>query len=224
MAMERLTSVPVSAERRFCAGCGGAFVPRSFSQRYCEARCRDLAYGLDPDRKRPPFTHSCSRCSEPFVSRRRDARYCSAACRKGALRERQETARGRDGIDDGYATALRGDPCSYCGGPGGGADHIVPLAAGGADDLENLTGACSKCNSSKRDRPLLTWMFARVAPRREHCPICGSSLAARRSDAQTCSPRCRRELWRLRAILAGNGPFESIEALWERRAKAAQAG
>jgi 5-methylcytosine-specific restriction endonuclease McrA len=156
IAMERLTSVPVSTGHRLCAGCGEAFAPRSPSQRYCEARCRDLAYGLDPNRGRPPFATSCSRCSRPFTSRRRDARYCSAACRKGALRERQETARGWVGLDDGYTTALRSDPCSYCGGPGGGADHIIPLAAGGADDLENLTGACSKCNSSKRDRSLLS--------------------------------------------------------------------
>lgn len=31
-----------------------------------------------------------------------------------------------------WAPVLRRDPCSYCGGPGGTVDHIVPQAAGAA--------------------------------------------------------------------------------------------
>jgi hypothetical protein len=33
-------------------------------------------------------------------------------------------------------------------------DHILPVSAGGPDDLENLTTACSDCNAGKSNRPL----------------------------------------------------------------------
>lgn len=44
------------------------------------------------------------------------------------------------------------------------------------------------------------------------CPVCGTSLAGRRSDAVTCGASCRRELSRLRAILRGSDtePYESV--------------
>jgi len=54
-----------------------------------------------------------------------------------------------------YIEALRRDPCAYCGGPGGTLDHIVPTARGGADEWQNLTGACGYCNSQKAHTPLL---------------------------------------------------------------------
>lgn len=48
--------------------------------------------------------------------------------------------------------------CTYCGKHPPDvlleADHIVPRAAGGSDDIENLTTACSECNSGKSDRLL----------------------------------------------------------------------
>ena len=59
------------------------------------------------------------------------------------------------------------------------------------------------------------------------CPVCGSSLVGRRSDSVTCSPACRREASRLRAVLAGrgDGPYVAVDQLLgraRRRAKAAQ--
>lgn len=35
-------------------------------------------------------------------------------------------------------------------------DHVVPLARGGAHAADNVVPACSQCNSSKRDRSLLS--------------------------------------------------------------------
>jgi predicted nucleic acid-binding Zn ribbon protein len=229
VASERLTTVLPQCHQRLCvdtpsrcATCGSAFVSRSSSQRYCGERCRDVAYGLNPDRPRPPYERACANCSKAFTSQRSDGRYCSASCRKAVLRDRQHNVRERAERDDGHEALLRCDPCAYCGGPGGGVDHIDSLAGGGLDDLENLTGACVACNSSKRDRPLLVWLLARRAPRRAHCPVCGSSLAGRRSDARTCSDECRRQMWRVKAILEGNGPLPSLDALWQRRAKVLQ--
>lgn len=58
-----------------------------------------------------------------------------------------------------YAIALRGDPCSYCGGPGGCADHVEPLARGGEHAVSNLTAACRRCNARKHVRPLLHFLL-----------------------------------------------------------------
>ena len=43
--------------------------------------------------------------------------------------------------------------CTYCGAPAPEVrlhvDHIVPVAAGGTDELENLVTACADCNQGK---------------------------------------------------------------------------
>jgi 5-methylcytosine-specific restriction endonuclease McrA len=62
-----------------------------------------------------------------------------------------------------YAQLVRRDPCSYCGAPGGQADHIEPVSLGGENLWENLTGACVMCNRTKKTRTLLTFMLERVA-------------------------------------------------------------
>jgi len=40
-------------------------------------------------------------------------------------------------------------PCTYCGRLADTADHIMPHALGGSNDLSNLTPACRSCNSSR---------------------------------------------------------------------------
>lgn len=54
---------------------------------------------------------------------------------------------------DGYA-------CVYCGSMEGPleADHIVPVARGGDDRLENLACACMSCNRSKGAKLLSEWV------------------------------------------------------------------
>jgi 5-methylcytosine-specific restriction protein A len=49
---------------------------------------------------------------------------------------------------------LRRDPTCAIGGPGCTvtstiADHIVPRAEGGTDDLDNLQGVCAVCSDAK---------------------------------------------------------------------------
>lgn len=34
-------------------------------------------------------------------------------------------------------------------------DHIVPVNAGGTNDIENLATSCEECNQGKSDRPIL---------------------------------------------------------------------
>lgn len=44
--------------------------------------------------------------------------------------------------------------CQYCGNIGGKleADHIIAFSKGGADELNNLTTSCMKCNRQKKDK------------------------------------------------------------------------
>jgi len=56
------------------------------------------------------------------------------------------------------ARVLRKDPmCRYClTAPSTTADHVLPLALGGASTDGNLVGACEPCNAEKGDRLLET--------------------------------------------------------------------
>lgn len=61
-----------------------------------------------------------------------------------------------------YVRIIKQDPCSYCGGPGGTRDHVIPTVAGGPNHWENYTGACLSCNVGKNDKPLLTYLLDRM--------------------------------------------------------------
>lgn len=50
--------------------------------------------------------------------------------------------------------------CVYCGSTDDlTADHVIPRAKGGVDELWNLVTACRKCNGQKQDKidVRLTW-------------------------------------------------------------------
>lgn len=80
-----------------------------------------------------------------------------------------------------YAKLLRGDPCSYCGGPGGTIDHIRPLSGHpllppqgggiGKQNWQNYTSACLSCNREKGVRGLLEFLLKRLAPSPPPSPI-----------------------------------------------------
>jgi 5-methylcytosine-specific restriction endonuclease McrA len=56
------------------------------------------------------------------------------------------------------------DLCAYCNQKRPlTADHVVPLIAGGSNNIDNIVPACKSCNSSKQDTPLLMWMYQRLA-------------------------------------------------------------
>jgi len=60
-----------------------------------------------------------------------------------------------------FADILRRDPCSYCGEPTEHIDHIDPVAFGGSNAWDNLTGACASCNTRKHTKPLLLFLATR---------------------------------------------------------------
>lgn len=53
-----------------------------------------------------------------------------------------------------------GKTCAYCGATDGDfhIDHVIPVALGGTNDLENLRVACSTCNLSKGAKSLEEWL------------------------------------------------------------------
>lgn len=61
-----------------------------------------------------------------------------------------------------------GMACAYCGatvedGAQLSLDHIQPYSQGGSNSAENLVTACSKCNSSRGDRPVDVFIAAVAA-------------------------------------------------------------
>lgn len=69
--------------------------------------------------------------------------------------------------EQAFRPVLRRDPCAYCLRPDAGTiDHIRARRrrsrtykhGGGANTVENLTGACDPCNRLKGDRPLLAFL------------------------------------------------------------------
>lgn len=89
---------------------------------------------------------------EPVVDEQAERRRAKDRERKRSLPLNWDELRSRvierDGAD-----------CRYCGGEADPPhiDHIVPLARGGSSDIENLTVACQRCNSSKKDKLLDEW-------------------------------------------------------------------
>ena len=53
--------------------------------------------------------------------------------------------------------------CAYCGSKENiQQEHIVPISKGGNHIKDNIVPACYSCNSSKRDKTLLVWMYSRA--------------------------------------------------------------
>lgn len=60
-----------------------------------------------------------------------------------------------------YKSALRRDPCSYCGAPADVLDHVTAQRDGGPDRWWNLTAACTSCNGFKNARSLIGFLLRR---------------------------------------------------------------
>lgn len=65
-----------------------------------------------------------------------------------------------NGITKNQYKQVVSDPCVYCGRTKKiELDHIVPIVAGGADDVSNAAPVCRSCNSSKGKKSLLVFLF-----------------------------------------------------------------
>lgn len=90
---------------------------------------------------------ACARCGQPFAPRNRHMRFCPQHERRSPTTDALR--------DPAYRRARRRmlpASCVYCGEPATTLDHVIPVAAGGTNDDNNLVPACGNCNSSKADR------------------------------------------------------------------------
>ena len=54
--------------------------------------------------------------------------------------------------------AIASVPCQYCGGESTGYDHVIALAVGGSDSMDNKVACCLDCNKIKNNRPLVDFL------------------------------------------------------------------
>lgn len=132
----------------------------------------------------------CDGCGTWFlatVQKRRPVRWCSAACER---RYNKTTRRARRVGAGGTYTErqfaglveLLGGVCAYCSAPTERpeADHVVPLARGGSNDIANIAPACAGCNRAKHADTIDAWNVRRarygLAPRRLDPRLAGRTL------------------------------------------------
>lgn len=167
----------VAARTRACEVCGALFVARLASSRFCSLKCQGA--WLSHERKAKveaslgSGSRSCARCQETFDSWIRTQRFCSRDCfdawhrhrganrirRRGAdrMRRARPLVLARDGYTCGICKlSIRRDvdvlhPLALT------LDHIIPIAAGGSDRLDNLQPAHRQCNVDKSDRLPYWW-------------------------------------------------------------------
>lgn len=162
---------------RPCVRCGSPVLRGHWSfVRFCSKRCSENYWANEyAKRKRPVIYRKCLACSAdiaPEANLRR--KYCNKVC-AGRNRSPEvvfryvNARRARLAGASAYPLPkrvlrrLRGAQCTYCGGPGGTVDHLVPLSRGGQHAEGNLVPACRSCNSSKRDKLLIEWLILRRA-------------------------------------------------------------
>lgn len=102
---------------------------------------------------RPP--HPCPRCGT-LVTGRRYCPPCTTATHRA--RDQQRGNFRQRGYDADYERSRRQllanqPPCHWCGTPDATvADHLVPLSAGGTNQLANLVPSCTSCNARRITR------------------------------------------------------------------------
>ena len=79
-----------------CARCGGEFVARTSSSRYCSGTCRDIATGRARDPQAPHTLpdlppRDCDQCGGSFTPRVDFQRFCSSTCGDRNAKARQQS-------------------------------------------------------------------------------------------------------------------------------------
>lgn len=102
------------------------------------------------------------------------------AISEGRRRARKRNAQGTYTLGEWQAKcAEHGGTCFYCGAAKPlTADHVVPLARGGSNRIENIVPACIGCNSSKRDADAGEWIRRRMVTGRHVTTVAMRLLAS----------------------------------------------
>jgi 5-methylcytosine-specific restriction endonuclease McrA len=96
---------------------------------------------------------SCVTCGRAFQPRAKHVRHCSE--HELEQQPSPSTVAGRDPVyRRNRKLVLAGSPCCHwCPAPATTADHLVPAARGGGNELANLVPACEPCNKARRADP-----------------------------------------------------------------------
>lgn len=84
---------------------------------------------------------------------------------QSSRRRARETDAGSFTRDEFLAVCEQADQwvCAVCSGPAEHIDHIIPIARGGANEVENLQWLCAPCNRSKGARRMSEWLPGRLS-------------------------------------------------------------
>jgi len=160
-----------------CVNCGEE-TPRQGRRRirFCSKRCGERYWGRQAyKRKYPPLLRKCLACAADIPTAANRARkYCNKKCagrnrspevvfRYVHARRARLVGATASPLPKKMLARLRNASCTYCGGPGGTVDHVIPLSRGGHHAEGNLAPACGPCNSSKRDKLLIEWRLIKSA-------------------------------------------------------------
>lgn len=150
-----------------CEFCGISFMPKKRDAKYCPDNwCSQKAYKLRKSLNQAlpkTFDVSCDGCGTKFTAKKPDARWCSKTCANrhwGNVRARQARVRDAGSYADRDVFIRDNWVCHLCGElidaqlsrtdpMGATIDHVVPLAHGGDDSLENVRAAHFSCNVRK---------------------------------------------------------------------------
>ena len=161
-------SMPVDSFRLLASGSRASYCSpcqNGMTRRWRETHRADLNAKRRAEYPRQELTdRSCGTCGETFTPATHNARYCGPMCKR-AMKLRHMSPRRRAA----HVAAMKlrpqvielyGSVCYLCGDdiPGGRhylqpdaltIDHVIPVARGGSDDIENLRPAHRACNIRK---------------------------------------------------------------------------
>lgn len=129
---------------RQCPACSKSFMPKRKHQKYCSRECRDKGRIVLSDR-------TCPQCNKTFHPRKNIDIFCSEKCyglwqhglaKRSGLNFTAAQKRGIKKRDNHKCVKCGSDDKLHI-------DHILPIALGGINTLDNGQTLCEKCHRKK---------------------------------------------------------------------------
>lgn len=152
--------------RATCAWCGIAFETARVNRRYCSSECgwRYRAAITAPSWR----DGECVACGASYRTKQPAQIYCGYECREDGRRSRRRGRKFQRRVQKPVrqrVLARDSWTCYLCQRPirrdlvwphplSASVDHVIPVSAGGSDDLSNLRATHWHCNAEKGDRLL----------------------------------------------------------------------
>lgn len=169
-----------SAVQRSCKNCGSRFeitnYRRQHHKKFCSPKCRESSwkaahpgamvayntvyrrklgaqpqkYGIDLELR----ALRTKRYEEKYPDRAKQHRAIQNAVRRGMV-DRYTIADWLVRLEEFFGR------CAYCWAPATERDHLVPVASGGLNHIDNIVPACKRCNRVKNKSSLLVFLLRR---------------------------------------------------------------